>query len=217
VEDRSILDLPAPEPNFEVYLPAGGRIGRVALIHGGFWRPSYDRVHLRPMSVALRELGWEVVNVEFRRVPGDPDMTVSDVRTVLNAVKPDVVAGHSAGGHLALWAAATLRLKAVALAPVADLRMAEELNLNDGAVKAFLGGSAQERADLDPLRLPPSEAVLIHGELDSVVPVGQSRTYAGAHPSSRLIELSGTAHFELIDPRSNAWPVVIQELQRLLA
>src|SRR5262249_17063101 len=77
--------------------------------------------------------------------------------------------------------------------------------------------AAAERPDLDPLLLPSSGAVLIHGELDTVVPIGLSRSYAKAHPSSRLVELSGTAHFELIDPRGNAWPVVIQELQRLLA
>lgn len=217
MEDRSILGLPAPEPSAELYLPSGDRIGRVALIHGGFWRPSYDRVHLRPMAAALRDLGWEVVSVEYRRVPGDPDVTVSDVRAVLSSLKPDVVAGHSAGGHLALWAAATLGLKAVALAPVADLRMAEELNLDGGAVKAFLGVAAAERADLDPSRLPPSGAVLIHGELDSVVPIGLSRAFAKARPGSRLVELPGTAHFELIDPRADAWTVVIQELQRLLA
>src|SRR5687767_5756925 len=111
-------------------------MGRVALIHGGFWRPAYDRVHLRPMAAALRDLGWEVVSIEYRRVPGDPDATVSDVRAALSAAAPDVIAGHSAGGHLALWAAATMGLKAVALAPVADLRLAEELNLDGGAVKA---------------------------------------------------------------------------------
>jgi len=217
VEDRSILDLPAPEPSAELYLPAGQKIGRVALIHGGFWRPSYDRVHLRPMAAALRDLGWEVVSVEYRRVPGDPDLMVSDVRAALGFCRPDVVAGHSAGGHLALWAAATLGVKAVALAPVADLTMAEELNLDGGAVKAFLGGAAAQRADLDPMRLPPAGAVLIHGELDSVVPIGLSHSYVNTHPGSRLVELPGTAHFELIDPRGNAWPIVIQELQRLLA
>ena len=95
--------------------------------------------------------------------------------------------------------------------------LAEELNLDGGAVKAFLGGAASDRADLDPLLLPTPAATLIHGELDTVVPIGLSRTYAGAHPGCGFVELSNTAHFELIDPRGKAWPVVIQELQRLLA
>jgi len=219
VESRSILDRPGPEPTGDLFVPATGvpRLGRLALIHGGFWRPSYDRIHLRPMAAALRDLGWEVVSLEYRRVPGDPDETVQDVRSALSAVAPDVIAGHSAGGHLALWAAATLRLKAVALAPVADLRMAEELDLGGGAVPAFLGGPSDQRPDLDPIELPPSGATLIHGSLDSIVPIGLSRAYVKAHPDSRLVELAGTAHFELIDPLSDAWPIVIQELQRLLA
>jgi acetyl esterase/lipase len=217
VEDRSILSLPAPEPSADLYLPAGERIGRVALIHGGFWRPAYDRTHVRPMAAALRDLGWEVVSIEYRRVPGDPDATVSDVRAALSAAAPDLIAGHSAGGHLALWSAATMGLKAVALAPVADLRLAEELDLDGGAVKAFLGTSAQGRADLDPVRLSSPRAVLIHGERDSIVPIGLSQAYVAVHQSCRLVGLPGTAHFELIDPRAHAWPIVIQELQRLLA
>jgi pimeloyl-ACP methyl ester carboxylesterase len=59
--------------------------------------------------------------------------------------------------------------------------------------------------------------VLIHGDRDTVVPIGVSRAYVTAHPASRLVVIDDTAHFELIDPSSHAWPVVIQELQRLLA
>ena len=47
--------------------------GVVVVIHGGFWRPAYDRAHLRPLATALREEGRTVVSVEYRRVPGDPD------------------------------------------------------------------------------------------------------------------------------------------------
>jgi acetyl esterase/lipase len=219
VEDRSILDRPGPEPTGDLFVPPPGvpRLGRLALIHGGFWRPSFNRRHLRPMAAALGELGWEVVSLEYRRVPGDPDVTVGDVRAALSALAPDVIAGHSAGGHLALWAAAALRLKAVALAPVADLELGERLGLDGDAVRAFLGGPAAGRPDLDPIKLPSPRATLIHGSLDSIVPIGLSTAYVKAHPDSRLVELADTAHFELIDPLSDAWPIVIQELQRLLA
>ena len=56
-----------------------------------------------------------------------------------------VVIGHSAGGHLALrLASEPVPLKAVvALAPVADLRLAYELNLSNGAVVEFLGGTPE--------------------------------------------------------------------------
>lgn len=218
MEDRSILGLAGPEPDGDLYLPRGRVLGRMALLHGGFWRPAYDRTHLRPMAAALAALGWQVSSLEYRRIPGEPEATVDDVRSALSALGDDiVVAGHSAGGHLALWAAATLGLRAVALAPVADLRLAEKLDLDDGAVTAFLGGPAEDRPDLDPARMPGAAVTLVHGAEDSVVPIGLSRAYSAAHPGSRLVELPGIAHFELIDPRSHAWPDVIQELQRLLA
>lgn len=218
MEDRSVLSRPAAPPSLalpdaDVYFARPA----VVLIHGGFWRPSYDRTHLRPMASALRDLGYDVLSIEYRRLPGSPDTTVGDVRAALARLQTAVLVGHSAGGHLALWAAASLGMPAIALAPVADLRLAEELDLDDGAVRDFLGCPASQRPDLDPLLLPDPAAVLIHGERDTVVPIGLSQAYVAAHPASRLVALPGTAHFELIDPLSNAWPIVIQELERLLA
>ncbi|WP_117208478.1 alpha/beta hydrolase [Allorhizocola rhizosphaerae] len=216
MEDRSVLSREAPEPAIEwehdVYF--NGPV--VVLIHGGFWRPSYDRVHLRPMASALP---WPAVSIEYRRIPGDPSSAVVDVRTAVERIRgPKVVVGHSAGGHLALWVAATLGLPAVALAPVADLRLGEELDLDGGAVRDFLGGPAADRPDLDPVRMAPAPAaVLIHGERDTIVPIGLSLAYTKAHPAARLVVVPDAGHFELIDPASNAWPVVIGELGRLLA
>ena len=44
--------------------------------------------------------------------------------------------------------------RVVGLAPVADLELAERLDLGSGAVRVFLGGGAAGRPDLDPVRLP---------------------------------------------------------------
>jgi acetyl esterase/lipase len=144
-EDRSVLTRPAPGPDevrrygedpdqlVEVFGRDGGAPGRplIVLIHGGFWRPGYDRAHIRPLANALRDEGRTVVSVEYRRQPGDPDASTADIRAALVAAAavatgPVVVAGHSAGGHLALWAAAAAPapglVGTVALAPVADLR-----------------------------------------------------------------------------------------------
>ena len=214
-----MLSRPAPEPSLtladcDVYLTWP----LVVLIHGGFWRPEYDRIHLRPMASALRDAGWNVLSLEYQREPGNPDATIDDIRAALGRVHDDaIVMGHSAGGHLALWAASALGLRAVALAPVADLQLAQDLDLDTGAVRDFLGVPAARRPDLDPARMPPGRVVLIHGERDTIVPMGLSAAYVAAHPSARLVTLPEAAHFELIDPRANAWPVVIHELQRLLA
>jgi len=234
-EDRSVLSRSATRPDTvvrwgpEVDQVADVRLGDadralLLVLHGGFWRPEYDRVHLRPMTEALAAAGWTVATPEYRRVPGDPDATCADVRTAL-AVLPGelagrhdgrvVVLGHSAGGHLALWAAVQAPppglVGTLALAPVADLLGAEHDHLDDGAVMAFLGGPAYDRGDLDPTRLPsPAMPVtVLHGDADRLVPLAQSEAYAGTHPSTRLEVLPTTGHFAVIDPLSGAWPRVL--------
>jgi len=214
IEDRSILNLEAPAPDLalpgaDVYFGDPAR-PVVMLLHGGFWRPEYDRIHLRPMAVALRDLGWPVYSAEFRREPGNPVATVQDVRAAFEAVHRDViVVGHSAGGHLAMLLDAP---KTIALAPVADLTMARDLGLDNGAVDDFLG--SHEQHGFEP---QTGRAVLVHGIQDQVVPYEVSQSYHAQHPSTRLVTLPGAGHFALIDPRSEAWPNVIQELDRLLA
>lgn len=249
-EDRSVLTRAAPAPDLSLrygsvaehvvdgWLGDTRAAGRplVILIHGGFWRPEYDRTHTRPMAAALREAGWSVASIEYRREPGKPDLAVDDVRVALATV-PDVLAaasgpghphdgsvvviGHSAGGHLALWAAAVAPahgLRAtIALAPVADLRLAHQLQLDGDAVTEFLGRSAADRVDLDPARLagPRTPAAIVHGTEDAVVPIGVAESYSAAHPATRLAPVTGAGHYALIDPRSAAWPVVTAELARL--
>lgn len=225
VEDRTVLSRPAPgpartlrygrDPDQVIDLwPGDGPV--VALVHGGFWRPGIDRTHLRPMAGALRDAGWSVASIEYRRRPGHPDLMVADVRAALDAAGPSVVAGHSAGGHLALCAAPE-RAAVLALAPVADLRLAARLDLDGGGVTDFLGGPPDDRPGLDPVRLPdrPGPVVIVHGTEDARVPLRVSESYVAAHPAASLVRLPGAGHFVLIDPESDAWPAVLRELTRL--
>jgi pimeloyl-ACP methyl ester carboxylesterase len=199
------------------YEGLGGR-PPIVLVHGGFWRPDYDRAHLRPLAVALADRGHPVLSLEYRRVPGDPDATLTDLLAAHDALPwPDpIVVGHSAGGHLALLLAGHRGRRCVALAPVADLLRAEALDLDGGAVRDFLGGAAETRADLDPTRLGPVAvpATLLHGEQDGLVPPDLSRSCAEA-TGSRLVILPGAGHFAVIDPASTAWAVLVTELDRL--
>lgn len=218
----------------DVYLPPEGERGLtsiVFLVHGGFWRPAYDRIHIRPLATALADRGHVVVSIDYRREPGHPDSTTDDVRSAFGqlvalrsslrlADGPVQLVGHSAGGHLALWLAGEdgVDATAVALAPVADLRMAESLGLGGGAVAAFLGTTAQARPDLDPVRraAPARGVVVIHGELDDTVPLDVSASYVQAFGSiASMRALPGCGHFEPIDPTSSAWPVLVGELDRL--
>lgn len=165
------------------------------------------------------------------------------------AAGPPILLGHSAGGHLALWYASLARPGqspeatsprsddptrpapervggVLALAPVADLAGAYQLDLDGGAVAALLGGGPDELperyAAADPHRMPPASVptVLLHGGLDRQVPVELSRGYltrarAGG-AGVRLIELPDCEHFGLIDPESPAWPQVTTALHSLL-
>ncbi|HEY5678374.1 MAG TPA: alpha/beta hydrolase [Myxococcales bacterium] len=242
-EDRSILTRAATAPDEIVAYGAepehvadvrhagerGARRPLVVLIHGGFWRPAFDRAHTGPMAAALAGAGWTVASIEYRRAPTVPDHTIDDIGWALESLPANirdhdgrvVVMGHSAGGHLALWAASKRPVPelcaALALAPVADLQLAHALNLGGGAVLAFLSVEPEERADLDPRWMPPPAipTTIVHGEADEVVPLSVSQSYVADHPEVRLVKLPAAGHFALIDPLSEAWPAVVGELERL--
>lgn len=212
MEDRSVLDRVARVPDADFYFGDPAR-PVIVLLHGGFWRPEWDRAHLRPMASALADLGWPVLLPEFRRIPGDPQATVDDVRAAVASITGEVILmGHSAGGHLAMLATTPEVRGTIALAPAADLALCRELDLDDGAVNDFLG-----KHDATPYQPMTDGAVIIHGTEDKTVPIEVSNAYAARHPGTRLITLPGEGHFALIDPLSRAWPNVIDELNRLLA
>jgi len=242
-EDRSVLSRTARAPDRTIaygvqpeniadlwHGPDAARTRPLLImIHGGFWRPEYDRTHTAPMCAALADAGWTVATVEYRRVPGEPDITASDVRAAVAGIPAlvkqhdgrVVLIGHSAGGHLCLYAATAQDAAAiagvVALAPAADLQLVEQLDLDDGAARAFLGTTAAKRSDLDPARQPAINAstTIIHGIEDLIVPIAVSRAYVAAHPTTALRALEDCGHFALIDPLSDAWPAVMAELKRL--
>lgn len=219
-----------PDALLDVHLPAGERGQTVLLLHGGFWKTAYDRVHTRRMAVALAAEGFLVATPEYRRVgPGGAGgwpRTGADVRRAATLL-PDLlagigqragalrVAGHSAGGHLALWLSTTdLPIeRVVALAPVCDLREAIRLGLGSDAARAFLGEIDPDAAD--PMVLfetrPRAEIRIVHGTDDDVVPISLSRGLVRRHPWVRLDEVPG-GHYEVIEPGSVAWPAVVAAL-----
>lgn len=214
----------------------------VVLLHGGFWRAKYDLGHLSHLCAALTREGLCTWNVEYRRVGqagGGWPGTFDDVRAALNLVRSQsaayggdpsrmVIAGHSAGGHLALWLAAqAVPVRGVvALAPVADLEEAWRLGLSHHAVGELLGGPREEVPEryriASPMALPITVGQhLIHGSADDIVPVEMSRAYA-QHKASEgeavtLTELPGAGHFDLIDPGSGVWPVVRDSILALVS
>lgn len=237
--EDAFIHAPQPEPDDELRYgadvdhvidafrppaPVEGRLGVIVLIHGGFWRPAYDRGHLRRAARALTDEGWTVANVEYRRIPGDPDATIADVERAVafaRAEFPDgplLLVGHSAGGHLALLTAGRRPDLVDGVVPVAaasDLIESERLELGGGAAAAFLGGPAAARADLDPGRLPIPDAPirLVHGAADPTVPISLSRGYAARDDRIVLTVLDGVDHVAPMDPDTAAWPTTVAAIR----
>jgi dipeptidyl aminopeptidase/acylaminoacyl peptidase len=134
--------------------------------------------------------------------------------------------GHSAGGHLALRVASVpIPVKAVvALAPVADLRLAHQLDLSKGAVTEFMGGTPASMADCYDEACPSNRAslvstLIVHGTEDEDVPIQISRTFVDARKNNpeppKLVEIPGAGHMDLIDPKSPAGIMVVDLIVQL--
>jgi acetyl esterase/lipase len=226
----------------ELTRPQGASKGVVVVIHGGFWKSAYDLDLGRPLAQSLAEQGWTAWNIEYRRVGngGGTPATCDDVHAAIDRLADidgvdtttTLTLGHSAGGHLAVWAAgrqhqpqwqgAKVKITgALSQAGVLDLRAAHDDGLGGGAVEALLGHAPTE-ADVayDPQQQIPLGVPVrcIHGGMDENVPPSQSTDYvaaatkAGADAS--VVEIAGD-HFAVIDVESSAWTRQLELLDEL--
>jgi acetyl esterase/lipase len=188
-------------------------------------------VHAGHLCAALTREGIATWNVEYRRVGdkgGGWPGTFEDLRHAFRFIsqfaekyridaKRVTVMGHSAGGQLALCLAAheSSVPAVVSLAGVVDLQGAWQLHLSNNAVAEFLGGSPDQvpehyrEADPMQLEIKGAQQWLIHGSADEVVPSDFSRRYAEAKRKAgekiHWVEIEKAGHFDLIDPRTQAW------------
>jgi len=230
IEDRSIFEITeAPslevisygdnaDQLIEVFRSRERCWAKVLLVHGGYWRPEYDRSHLRPYAAKLSSHGFDVYLLEYRRTPGAAHNYFEDLFTALDSVGKCALVGHSAGGQLALLAATHPAAQSiVALAPVSDLVEGDRLNLDEGAIRNFLGGDPERYLHLNPSSVVryPVPVTVIHGDADQRVPVELSRRFAEKYPHTRYCELRDIGHFELIDPRKESiFEIVVNTLMR---
>lgn len=226
----------------ELTRPEGTPRGVVVVLHGGFWRAQYGLDLGRPLAADLAGRGWATWNVEYRRVGngGGVPRTLDDVAAAIDLLGDPglgldlttvVTLGHSAGGHLAAWAASRGRTErwaggvdvtaVVSQAGVVDLAAAYEQNLGGGAVEDFLGhpyGSGDAVAD--PARQLPLDVPVwcVHGSSDTIVPPQQSVSYVDAATAAggraELVAVEGD-HFAVIDPYSPAWARTVEVLDTL--
>jgi acetyl esterase/lipase len=227
----------------DLYLPRrAGPHPVAALLHGGSWEARYGKVVMRGLVADLRRRGWAVWNIEYRRIGrgqgGGWPATLLDVANAFDALAEldadldldrVVAIGHSAGGQLALWAAARGRLRtgdpgagprvavgaAVSQAGVVDL--ASSYRAGWTAVHRFIGGGPDELPEryrvADPIAQVPLAipVLLVHGVEDATVSIARSRAYARADAaaggSAALAEIPGRAgrHRAHIDPGGVAW------------
>jgi acetyl esterase/lipase len=240
-DPNQFLDLRLPAPG-----KSKGPHALIINIHGGYWRAKYDLEHAGHLCAALTAKGLATANLEYRRVGNEGGAwpgTFADIRSaysflVQNAqahrldTRRVAVLGHSAGGQLALCLAAhePSLTRVVSLAGVVDLQRAYQLHLSNDAVVEFLRGTPSEVPDhyreADPMQLaiPQARQWLIHGSADDVVPPDLSRDYVLAKQKrtgkekedTRLLEIPGVGHFDLIDPRTPAWKQVEETVLRLV-
>jgi acetyl esterase/lipase len=225
---------PHPHQTCDLYRPAGRGPHPVAVVlHGGYWQGPYTKLIMRPLCVDLARRGYAAWNVEYRRLGKDgggwphtfDDVAAGiDLLAGVDGLDLDRVTlvGHSAGGQLALWAAARPQLpggaaggdprvrgaRVLALAAVCDLTHAGSV------AAALLGGDPAEQPErwtqADPMRRIPLDVpvALVHGTRDETVAIARSREYAAAAAAAgaavTLIETSG-AHRDPIDPSTTTW------------
>jgi len=162
-----------------------------------------------PQLNHLRELGWNVVLVCYRGFGlstgiAKSAVVLADALTVFDHVVADarvdqtciVVWGRSIGTGVACHVAAHRELAGVVLAcPFARLSDVAQLHYPWLPVHRYFTEEMDSLAHAPGITTP---AILLHGDLDSVVPLHQAEMLAAAwNPEPRLVILKGRGHSDL--------------------
>ena len=201
----------APAQVVELFLPKGkGPHPVVVLIHGGCFLAEYQGLpQTSGIAADLAGRGYAVWNVEYRKLGEDGagyPGTFQDVADAVDRIRAEaptyrldtrrvVAVGHSAGGHLGLWAASRAKLPkesqmwrarplkiraVVSLGGIGDLKA--HAGVFSGACGPTISQVAPPRtyAETSPGELLPTGAAvtMIHGEFDHVMPSETGQAYA---------------------------------------
>lgn len=192
-----------------------------------------------------RRRGWNTYNVKYRRLGrfgggGGWPATFTDVTAALDTLvdhlhsgklgsatsidRRVVVAGHSAGGHLALWLAAersTRLTGVVSMGGPTDLETSAANPANVAVIALVEDAPAAERWALtSPLaRLPTGTTTcLVHGGDDTIVAPASARHYAAcaieAGDSVELHVIEGEKHRDALNPKSGQWLAAAEAMTR---
>lgn len=255
--DETVHYGPAPSQVAELFLPKTKPSPHpvVVLLHGGCFLKQYEGFpQTSALAADLAGRGYAVWNVEYRKLgeagAGYPG-TFRDVATAIDRLKTEapkydldlnrvVAIGHSAGGHLALWAASRGRIPAasplhaadplkigavISLAGIGDLKgqgRVFAIPCGDDTIDRLVdtAGRRQPFADTSPAELLPSGArvVMVHGVLDPVMPPYTGRDYVAklrkAGDTGEVVIIPNAAHFDLVIPTTAAWTEITAILDR---
>ncbi|MGI8568418.1 MAG: alpha/beta hydrolase [Methylocella sp.] len=249
---------PAPSQAIDVFLPASAGPHPVAvLVHGGCWSThTAGREQLRHLGAELARRGIAVWSIGYRRADesgGGYPGTFQDAGDAIDRLRSEapkynldiartVLVGHSAGGHLALWAAVRGQLPAdsqlhretpfvpravISLAGIGDLKAFAPLVpmiCGPGIIERLMGaspaGSRDRYADISPAALPAPEGhvVMISGILDRLVPPYVAYDYARAMRAKlgapvELVDVPQAGHFDLVTLGTPAWAEVNRRIE----
>ncbi|MDJ0907482.1 MAG: alpha/beta hydrolase [Woeseiaceae bacterium] len=258
----ALADFPNPEADHviaygddplqfgELRLPEGkGPFPVIAYLHGGCWMSEYDITHSRVLTDAFPRVGIATWSLEYRRIgdpggawPGtfaDAEAGYAHLSSLIGAYPLDpervIIAGHSAGGHLALWIAqrieeqqpdGVIRPRGVlGLAPAPDLEFLYEHETCGQAAGQLMGGSPDEYPERYAYgsvakRIPQSTPqIAVIGKYDEMwrpVGVRYARSAAEQGLPIEVIDAAESGHFEMVYPDSSTWPLVLDAARRLL-
>lgn len=238
----------------DLFLPPGeheaGDVPLVVLIHGGAWKSEIGADVFVTFARRLAERGLAVYNVEYRRVGagGGWPTTFADVAAALDYIPkvkkavPSlniddvVVAGHSAGGQLSMWAGTRHKLenddvgskptfqpkRVISLSGPIDMRTAVRMG-DKNIVEALSGGPDEvpdRYAEVDPIQnIDPSIPVIaMNGDKDRIVPAVLSQNYVRAARAqgakADMVLMRGINHVQIVDPGNPQFVTVLETISR---
>jgi len=242
----------------DLFIPRGpGLFPVVVIIHGGCWSSkTAGREQLRHLGADLAARGVAVWSIGYRRADeqgGGYPGTYQDVAAgfdhlrQLKEIYPldlnrVVAVGHSAGGHLALWASGRDRLdgasvlhtadplvprQVVALAGIGDLERFAPLIpglCGEGLDVQLVGRPDTNRPDVYRDTSPTSigtnasRVTMISGVLDRLVPPYVAHDYAETVETGvevKRIDVRDAGHFDLV-AQGAAWRLVRAHIESML-
>lgn len=231
----------------------------VVMIHGGSWEDDSDMTYMTDIGTDLVSHGVAVWAIAYRGTIHPDQMELGPARSGWPVAGYDVAAGvdfvphlaehtsaefdtartvllgHSAGGHLAAWAASRHKLAAgtvgadpkvhpvgcVAMAGIYDLVSAYDEDTEDD-ILTLMGGTPRDDTDvyqkaspqdLLPIGLP---VIACHGLQDELVPAEQAETYVAEARQqgdpAELELLNDADHDSWVDVYDPAWELARQHV-----